>query len=218
VKPPGRPSADRPKGFGGAGPGGLRPSALQDSIRSAAATAAAERARIEAALEQIAKDLQKLRIDFQLFLAGQHPAPPDDLRDALARRLRDVRSPNMGAAESFRLGSLEAQFNSLGELHVRRLREREQTHRAARAAEVPTRTYDAQTGIAVGGSADGAALEALFAGLYADGRAARVDFERFRGYSAGQVEAIRQKTGCSEVMFRVANEDGRLKLKAKPLA
>jgi hypothetical protein len=202
------------------GPGGLRPSALQDSSRSAAANAAAERARIEAGLEQLAKDLQKLRIDFQLFLAGQNAAPPDDLRDALARRLRDMRSPNMGAAESFRLGTLEAQFNSLGELHGRRLREREQTHRAARAAEAPVRRYDAETGIAVGGSSDGAALEALFAGLYAGAGAgaARVDFESFRGYIAGQVEAIRQKTGCSEVMFRVANEDGRLKLKAKPLA
>ncbi len=129
-----------------------------------------------------------------------------------------MRAPNLGAAESFRLGSLEAQFNSLGELHGRRLREREQTHRVARSGEVPAQKYDAQSGIAVGPSSEGAALEALFAGLYAGSGAARVDFESFRGYIAGQVEAIRQKTGCSEVMFRVANEDGRLKLKAKPLA
>jgi hypothetical protein len=223
VKPPIRPAADRPKGFGGAGPAGTRPSTGRDSSRSpaaaAAANAAAERARIEAALDQLNRDLQKLRIDFQLFMAGQIPVPPDELRERIAARLRDLRSLNLGAADSFRLGTFEALYNSLGELHGRRLREREEGRRAAqRIGEPREPAHDAYAGIAVGQASDARALEALYSGLYAGGGASRVDFDSFRGYIQGQVEAIRQKTGCSQVMFRVTNEEGRLKLKAKPLA
>jgi hypothetical protein len=32
------------------------------------------------------------------------------------------------------------------------------------------------------------------------------------------VSAIREKTGCSEVQFRLAAEDGKIKLKARPVA
>lgn len=182
-----------------------------------ALSTAAERARIENEIESLARDVQKFRIESQKFLAGQNIAPPEELRDSLARRLRDCRTPSMGAAESFRLGSLEAQFNSLGELYGRRLREREQSHRAALHAAHAAAAHDPAEGIAFGPAADAAALQALFAGLYGGG-AGKVDFDSFQGYIQGQVEAIRQKTGCSQVVFRVANEDGRLKLKAKPLA
>lgn len=183
-----------------------------------ALSTAAERARIENEIEILARDVQKFRIESQKFLAGQNVAPPEELRESLARRLRDCRTPSLGAAESFRLGSLEAQFNSLGELYGRRLREREQSHRAAQHAAHAAAAHDPEAGIAFGPAADAAALQALFTGLYAGAGAGKVDFDSFRGYIQGQVEAIRQKTGCSRVVFRVANEDGRLKLKAKPLA
>ncbi len=167
----------------------------------------------------MSRDLQKLRIDFQLFLAGSNPVPPDELRERIAAHLRDLRSLNLAAADSFRLGTFEAQYNSLGELHGRRLREREEgRHATARVAESREAVHDAAAGIAVGRSSDARALEALYSGLYAAAGSSRVDFDSFRGYIEGQVEAIRQKTGCSQVVFRVANEDGRLKLKAKPLA
>ena len=152
-------------------------------------------------------------------MAGQMPAPPDDLRERISARLRDLRALNLGAAETFRLGTLEAQFNSLGELHGRRLREREDGRRAgARVPEARPPQYDAFAGIAIAQSAQAEALEAIYNGLYSGAGAGRVDFDSFRGYIQGQVEAIQRKTGCSQVVFRVTNEEGRLKLKAKPLA
>jgi hypothetical protein len=202
------------------GPAGARPSTARDSSRSAAAAAAnaaEKRAQIETALDKLGRDLRKLRIDFQRFMAGQILAPPDELREDISDRLRDLRSLNLGAAETFRLGTLEAQHNSLGELHGRRLREREEGRRAAaRLGEPRVPIYDAQAGITVGAVAQEPALAALYSGLYAGAGAARVDFDSFRGYIQAQLEDIQRKTGCSEVVFRVANEDGRLKLKAKP--
>ena len=41
--------------------------------------------------------------------------------------------------------------------------------------------------------------------------------DSFQTYLRRQTEAIRQKTGCDEVQFRVAEEDGKLKLKARPV-
>jgi hypothetical protein len=206
------------------GPQGVRPSAPRDSNRSspaaaAAASAAAERARIEAALDSVTRDLQKLRVDFQLFLAGQLHGPPEELRERISDRLRELRGLNLGSVDSFRLGSLEAQASSLSELHGRRLREREESRRATtHSGEHRVPRPDPQAGIAVGQTADAQALEALYSGLYAGAAAGKVDFESFRGYIQGQIDAIRRKTGCSQVVFRVTSEEGRLKLKAKPLA
>ena len=146
------------------------------------------------------------------------PAPPDDLRERISARLRDLRALNLGAAETFRLGTLEAQHNSLGELHDRRLRDREEGRRAAAKTEARPPAYDPYAGIAVGEEAQTAALEAIYGGLYSGSGAGRVDFDSFRGYIQTQIETIQRKTGCSRVMFRVTNEEGRLKLKAKPLA
>jgi len=46
----------------------------------------------------------------------------------------------------------------------------------------------------------------------------RFDLASFGSYLQRQSAAIRAKTGCAEVQFRLAAEDGKLKLKARPLA
>jgi hypothetical protein len=44
-----------------------------------------------------------------------------------------------------------------------------------------------------------------------------MDLDTFRGYLQKQMTQIRDKTGCDAVQFRVVNEDGKVKLKAKPV-
>ena len=44
-----------------------------------------------------------------------------------------------------------------------------------------------------------------------------MDLGRFRAYLDRQAEVIRKKTGCAEIQFRIAVEEGKMKLKAKPL-
>ena len=68
--------------------------------------------------------------------------------------------------------------------------------------------------------ADGAdeAIQALHRELYKDDTpSAQDNFRRFHTYLLGQMSAIRERSGCDEVSFRVAQEDGALKLKAKPV-
>ncbi len=174
---------------------------------------------VQEGLEQLSRSIQQLRVDFERFMNGALPVPPDELRSRIAAQLKGLRNLNLAAVDSFRLGDLEARFNTYGELHNRRLREREEGRRAVRPpAEPEAPRYDALRGILVGDAVAPAAAEALYAGLARGGEAPRFDLATFQTYIERQAAAIRARTGCAQVQFRLADEDGKLKLKARPLA
>jgi hypothetical protein len=151
-----------------------------------------------------------------------------ELEDLL-RDLRELRTANLRAsADQFRLASLEARFNSYSELFNRRLRDREEG-RGARpsrsSAPAPERRLDAATGVVVSDRLEPEAVDALYQTLTrrpADASGApgapAMELAAFRGYLSQQIESIRLKTGCEAVQFRIATEDGKLKLKAKPVS
>lgn len=176
----------------------------------------------EQAIDKLERDLRTLRLEFERFFAGATRVPPEDLQVRLSKDLRGLRNSNItSTADNFRLAALEAQFNAYNELNGRRLREREEGRSQTGEFHlvVPRPAYDAASGITLGERPDSAALEALFAGLYrASAQAGKVDLESFRNYIQGQIANIRQKTGCAEVQFRVAVEDGKPRLKARPIA
>jgi hypothetical protein len=175
-------------------------------------------------LDRLADGIEKFKIEFERFLAGATVVPPDDHKARLARELRDLRNANLRTAvEQFRLASLEARFNSYSELFQRRLRDREEgrTVRAARPAAGPERPLDALAGVVVTDRLEPEAVDALYQTLTrrtGASAAPPMEIATFRGYLSQQIESIRLKTGCEAVQFRIATEDGRLKLKAKPVS
>lgn len=186
----------------------------------AAQPAAPDPRLIERELDRLQADIQQLRIDYQRFLAGDLHLPPDEQREKIQTRLRRLRSDNFkGAAERFRLGTLEAQLNSYAELYSRRLRAREEGlgRRRVPAEEEPR--PDPEKGVVIGAKPSATDVAVLYQGLYLrDGnRQPKTDLDSFRAYLDRQAEMIRQKTGCSDIVFRVALEEGKMKLKAKPL-
>ncbi|MEO8503254.1 MAG: MXAN_5187 C-terminal domain-containing protein [Acidobacteriota bacterium] len=174
-------------------------------------------------LERIDRGIQTLRIEFERFFAGGTRVPPEDLRLKLALDLRNLRNSNItSAADNFRLSTLEARFNTYNELFNRRLREREEGRTAAamaahESAHPETPRFDASAGITLGTSAPMEAVEALFDSMYRNATNRKVDLDSFRNYLTQQVDGIRQKTGCEEVQFRITMEDGKPRLKAKPI-
>jgi hypothetical protein len=173
-------------------------------------------------LDQLGRDIQQLRVDFERFFNGALPFPPDELRGRVQAQIRNLRGmSNLATAvDSFRLGDMEARFNSYNELFNRRLRDTEEgRHSAARpAVPPPSRRYDPTQGIVFGDRIDPQAAEALYQGLAASpGEGPRFDLDSFQTYLARQVTAIREKTGCAQVQFRLAAEDGKIKLKARPV-
>jgi hypothetical protein len=195
--------APRPGGSAAARPGAAPP----EPVASA-----------EAELDHLAAAIDRFKLEGEKFFNGATPTPPEDLRVKVGRELRALRQRTLkSAAEEFRLGSLEARFNSLAELHGRRLREREEGRGMHhRPVVAPAKRYDAEAGIVLDRDLEAPAVAALLAGL-ARGGAAAPDLESFRGYLARQLDAIREKTGATEVQFRVDLEEGKMKLKARPL-
>ena len=202
---------------------------------------------VSESIDHLAGEIRQLRVDFERFFSGALLIPPDELRRRVQARLRQLRSLNsMSAVDRFRLGDLEARHNSYDELFTRRLRDREEGRlrggptpmtqmtplpppppssavgNGPGAAGAPRDT--GAGGIVVGADPDPRAVAALYAQVTAAGapgggaEGPRFDLASFGSYLQRQAAAIRAKTGCAEVQFRLAAEDGKLRLKARPLA
>ena len=171
-------------------------------------------------LDQLGRDIRQLQIDFERFFNGGLPLPPDELRTRIQNQIRSLRNLTISASvDNFRLGDLEARFNSYNELFNRRVRDREEgRHQAPRQAPAEKPRYDPEAGIVFGSKVDPEAVEALYHGLAGRGEGPKFDLDSFQTYLAKQAAALREKTGCTEVQFRLASEDGKLKLKARPVA
>lgn len=174
-------------------------------------------------IEHLSTEIQRLRVDFERFFSGALPIPPEEQRNRVQTHLRYLRSLNAGSAvDRFRIGDLEARFNSYNELFNRRLRDREEGRKRLPTlppAEAATPRYDPAAGIVFGQRIDPDAVAALYNGLAAGsagGEGPRFDLASFGSYLQRQAAAIRERTGCDEVQFRLASEDGKLKLKARP--
>lgn len=172
-------------------------------------------------MDRLERDLVQMRIHFERFFNG---APGVDFPDVerertrIGHELRKLRNAKLsGVEETFRLAGLEARFASYSELFGRRVRRIEEGS-APVAAREEDRAPDPHEGLVVGERVDDRALEALYRGLQTGaGAGPRFDLESFRTYLDRQLTTIRSKTGCERVVFRIAEEDGKLKLKARPL-
>lgn len=168
-------------------------------------------------LDQLAAAIERFRVDGRRFLAGDLGIPPEPLRDEIQSRIRQLRASNVkGVADNFRLGSLEARFHSHLDLFGRRLRAAEEGEAARRLAEETK--PDAEAGVVLGSRTESGAVEALYKSLYLrSGKDPSMGLEKFRSYLGKQVSTIRTKTGCDNIQFRVVDEGGKLKLKARPV-
>jgi hypothetical protein len=199
-----------------------RPGAPGPSAGGSASAAARLATPLGETLDQLGRDIRQLQIDCERFFNGGLPLPPEELRNRLQIQIRNLRTLKIASTlDSYRLGDLEARFNSYNELFNRRLRDREEGRRpgALHTVHPERRRYDPREGVTLGGSFDPEAVEALYQGLASrPGDGPKFDLDSFEKYLARQVAALREKTGCDQVQFRLAEEDGKLKLKARPIS
>lgn len=171
----------------------------------------------EQEIDRLARDIKNLRIEYERFFSGAIVIPPDSLRDKIQAEFRRLRNAQTSSAEQFRLGSLEARYNSYGELYQRRQREREEGRSRRRMPDGVERP-DPRQGVVVGSSVDSEAVDVLYRGLHrGSGAGPRFDSHSFQAYLEKQTAAIRKKTGARHVQFRLVEEEGKMKLKAKPV-
>lgn len=174
---------------------------------------------IDEMLMYLDQDIRRFRIDFERFFSGNLPIPPEQRRISIINQLKELRTVRMRTvSHRFRFNSLEAKFNAFLVLFNRRMRDVELGRKARSAGGSTAAEFDPLTGVVVDEKPGDAATQALFQSLYSDSTTGpKADFEKFQTYLEKQAEKIRQKTGCSQVSFRVASEKGKLKLKAKAI-
>jgi hypothetical protein len=170
-------------------------------------------------LDRFEAGLRALQVEFEKFFNGASAVPPEEQRIALQETLRRYRAmKQLSSIDQFRLSGLEARFNSYHELFNRRLRDREEGRTRTVTGLAPAGpALDAERGVEIDEQVDPAAVEALYIGLSKGQEAPNFDLHAFGKYLKAQVAGIRQKTGCQSVRFRVENEGGKMRLKAKPI-
>lgn len=178
------------------------------------------RKQLDIELGRLTRAIEQFRIDGQRFFGGDLNVPPETLKEDITANLRRLRAlaSKGGTAGHFRLSSLEAKFNSQTDLYNRRMRELE-TGNQRRTVNLEKEPDPATDGVVMGRGARDNAVETLYKGLYLQrgNRNPSMDIEKFRSYIHKQTDTIRQKTGAQSVKFRIAVEDGKMKLKAKPV-
>ncbi len=171
-------------------------------------------------IDQLDRQIRELRIEYERFLNGGLEVPPEAQRRQIAQELRALRTGDLKSVEdNFRLGNTEARFNSYCELFGRRVRAQEEgAIPAVSQRAVAALAADPDRGLVIDGAIAHEAAAALYRGLHRNaGAQPKFDLESFRTYLGRQVAAIREKTGCEQVLFRIAEEGGKLKLRAKPI-
>lgn len=175
--------------------------------------------KFDAQITSLEQEIRLLRIEFDRFLAGAVRLPPEELRSIIRKQIRKMRNARLRSSiERFRLSTLEASFNTLCELHGRRLREVESGKIVRPKVAEQGPALDATRGFQIGAKPNRLAVEALYDKLYgSNGRGNKADFDSFETLVTKQVAMLREKTGCNKVHLRVAREGDTLKLKAKPV-
>lgn len=170
-------------------------------------------------IDRLDRSIKELRVEYERFFNGALAVPPGELRDRIQAELRRLRErPGVGTAGHFRLTQLEARLNTYMELFNRRLRDREEGGRVP-AAGADTSSIDPFDGVTVADKPSVQEVEALYAGLCkGQSKAPQFDLDSFASFLDHQAATIRKKTGCGQVRFRLVEEAGQTKLKAKPIS
>ena len=166
-------------------------------------------------LDLLERDIQTLKLDYTLFLNGAADAPPEKLFESIRSEIRRLQAQTRSTAHRFRLQGLEARYSSYSELFNRRMQTDELGGQDTRSVGSDRSADDCR--FIIGEDLDPSVAESLYKGLYGGSeKGTSVDFQTFVSYVESQRNRIQKKTGCAQVQFRIANEGGKRRLKAKP--
>ncbi|MCK6504785.1 hypothetical protein L6R53_15495 [Myxococcota bacterium] len=188
----------------------------------------------ESRLEEFEQAIFQLKIEYDRYFNGFERIEPQADRDRARRTLLELEldCPN-NTAQAHKLRSLKARFSAY-ELYWQRnlvqiergthpkfkfragLKERERlAHEDAARKEAAAR--EQQDRARREDKAWKTIFDSYLEARRSCGQSTEVPFEAVRDTLKKQVAAIKEKTGCKSVKFRVAVEDGKAKVKAIPV-
>jgi hypothetical protein len=176
---------------------------------------------IEIRLGIMGEKMRLVKIEWDLFFAGQRKIPPtkemSDL-ETFARGLKSIAIQDH--VLRFRLESLFSNYVSMRELWSKRLKRQEEGGARPKPRFVQPEGTVEEGIVITHPAAQQSRIKKLYHEYLAQSDPERVkslEFQMFSANIAQQVEALIRKTGCGGVQLRIQLEDGRVKVKAKPL-
>jgi hypothetical protein len=171
-------------------------------------------------LDETERAIAQLKRDFEMFFAGVSKQPPIDARTKLDKIIRKQgQNTTFSYAQRFRFTTLAARFNTYQDLWSKQLKAKEEGKFAAGATPLPpSREAPITTRIRRTQSK----TENLF-NQYAQNRVKNgeappnMDIQKFSKLIDSQRDALMKKYRCKDVEFYIAVEEGKTRLKAKPL-
>jgi hypothetical protein len=171
-------------------------------------------------LDETERAIAQLKRDFEMFFAGVSKQPPIDARTKLDKIIRKQgQNTTFSYAQRFRFTTLAARFNTYQDLWSKQLKAKEEGKFAAGATPLPpSREAPITTRIRRTQSK----TENLF-NQYAQNRVKNgeappnMDIQKFSKLIDSQRDALIKKYRCKDVEFYIAVEEGKTRLKAKPL-
>src|SRR5262245_338722 len=171
-------------------------------------------------LDEIERAISQLKRDFEMFFAGVSKQPPIDARTKLDKIIRKQgQNTQFSYAQRFRFTTLAARFNTYQDLWSKQLKAKEEGKFAAGATPLPP-SREAPITSRIRRTQN--KTENLFS-QYAQHREKNgeappnMDIQKFSKLIDSQRDALIKKYRCKDVEFYIAVEEGKTRLKAKPL-
>jgi hypothetical protein len=183
---------------------------------------------VQADLEKLAIDINKLKVEHDMFFVGAIPTLPHQLKKKVEETLKKYRnSQKLTFAQRFHFNTLLSRYNAFNELWTKMLRELEMTgkspiFRGARAAEANGANGDKiiAKDVLKGTRKDLDIIKKLHS-EYEEARKAAgngqngVPFKSFISQLVRQAKSIREKTKCTDIEVKVYIKDDKVIIKAK---
>jgi hypothetical protein len=180
------------------------------------------KAIIEKNLKILEDRIRTLKIEWDLFFTGNRRIPPTKELgelDKLVKTMKNTAIPDN--VLRFKFQSVYSNFIAMSELWTKRLRQQEEGKLRVRPVRQTLMAAAPAQGIVITDpSAQQGRIKSLFNDFLTLSNPETVkdlNFQMFAVKISQQVEAIMRKTGCGEVRLSVRVEEGKVKLKAKPL-
>ncbi len=182
-------------------------------------------------LKDLEEWIRRLKIEYDIFFAGNRKKPPDDLRIRVEKTVKRLaEATNMNPSERFLYNTLIARFYVYRDLWRRTQQERESAEGASRTPACERRHRPAETRgstipqeIQISIRDPESEVEKIrrlydellrIRGGNAKG-SPDVSYPQFAAYIATKTIGMKKDYGCSSVTFRVALEDDTIRFVAK---
>ena len=183
-----------------------------------------ENKQIEKELDDLDMALTLLKRDYEVYFSGGSKLPPNEAHKRVENLVRKYsRLTSLNYAQRFRYNSIQARFQSYLDLWNKQMRFKEEGRTPSGGViQVQEKPKKAPRKSATAVDAQANHFQKVF-NEYLKSRekmgenASNVTFEKFSEQLSKQRQAILERYQCKDVQFYVAVEQGKTKLKAKPV-